>query len=170
MYPTVNRIVCRVIWFYRTVRFTEPFAAPTTALAHYMYRLPYLSMMPDRFLNHAPRSQRNRLPCKTVYRTVCGIVFVAVYGTIYRAVRCTVCHTCLLRGTMLNRTNGDIKPYIFPIFFTQYLVLLTMVPRNTISHGFSYQEVPHRFVSPVDPTVSHTVYGTSFCTVIYMYR
>ena len=38
----------------------------------------------------------------------------------------------LLRGTIVNRTYGiHKKTYIFDQFYKQYLVLLTMVPRNS---------------------------------------
>ena len=39
----------------------------------------------------------------------------------------------ILRGTIVNRTMVYIKTYIFNHFYYQYLVLLTMVPRNSSS-------------------------------------
>ena len=52
----------------------------------------------------------------------------------------------LLRGTIVNRTMVDIKTSIFNYFNQQYLVLLTMAPRNTVLLILLYGHVlEHRF-------------------------
>ena len=38
----------------------------------------------------------------------------------------------LLRGTIVNRTYGTDKTYTFIYFYQQYLVLFTMVARNSL--------------------------------------
>ena len=64
----------------------------------------------------------------------------------------------LLRGTLLNRTYGAHKTYIFRYFYQQYLVLFTMVPRNSVvapiqpfhDFFFIYHGTWYTAVIPVD--------------------
>ena len=63
----------------------------------------------------------------------------------------SVLYRVLLRGTIVNRTYGIQKNYIFTNFYQQYLVLLTMVPRNSFFRLFASYRIfsPHPFIGIV---------------------
>ena len=68
---------------------------------------------------------------------------------------------------MVNRTNSEHKTYIFPDFYSQYLVLSTMVPRNSSVPGSIFVEymqlLPVINLRSCIVTVDRTVnpYGTA---------